>query len=235
MVGWHHRRDGHEFEQAPAVGARQGSLTCCIPWGRKESDATEQLNWTELNWEGWDGRGEGGIYMYICTYTYNYDWFVLYSRNQRNIVKQLSSNWKKKRNYYNYNQGVKKPQGTVERHLPAGQGQTREWLWDPETRQARWEGLSAKGGSQKNKYRSPLSSILWAPASQTQPETKRQGSPISALLTMPKPLTVWITTNCGKFWKRWEYQTTSPVSWENCMQVRKQQLKLDMKQQTGSK
>ena len=44
MVGWHHRRDGHEFEQAPAVGARQGSLTCCIPWGRKESDATEQLN-----------------------------------------------------------------------------------------------------------------------------------------------------------------------------------------------
>ena len=38
---------------------------------------------------------------------------------------------------------------------------------------------------------------------------------ISALLTMPKPLTVWITTNCGKFWKRWEYQTTWPASWEN--------------------
>ena len=46
---------------------------------------------------------------------------------------------------------------------------------------------------------------------------------ISALLTMPKPLTVWITINCGKFWKRWEYQTTWPVSWETCMQVRKQQ------------
>ena len=41
--------------------------------------------------------------------------------------------------------------------------------------------------------------------------------------------------NCGKFWKRWEYQTTWPASWENCVQVRKQQLKLDMEQQTGSK
>ena len=48
------------------------------------------------------------------------------------------------------------------------------------------------------------------------------------LLTMPKPLTVWITINCGKFWKRWEYQTTWPASWEICMQVRKQQLELDM-------
>ena len=41
--------------------------------------------------------------------------------------------------------------------------------------------------------------------------------------------------NCGKFWKRWEYQTTWPASWEICMQVRKQQLELDMEQQTGSK
>jgi len=49
-----------------------------------------------------------------------------------------------------------------------------------------------------------------------------------ALLTMPKPLTVWITTNCGKFWKRWEYQTPWPSSWEIAMQVRKQQLELDM-------
>ena len=58
---------------------------------------------------------------------------------------------------------------------------------------------------------------------------------ISALLTMPKPLTVWITMNCGKFWKRWEYQITCPASWETYMQVRKQQLELDMEQQTGSK
>ena len=57
---------------------------------------------------------------------------------------------------------------------------------------------------------------------------------ISAL-TMPKPLTVWITINCGKSWKRWEHQTTWPASWETCMQVRKQQLELDMEQQTGSK
>ena len=49
-----------------------------------------------------------------------------------------------------------------------------------------------------------------------------------------KAFDVWITINCGKFWKRWEYQTTWPASWEICMQVRKQQLELDMEQQTGS-
>ena len=65
-------------------------------------------------------------------------------------------------------------------------------------------------------------------------ESSRKTS-ISALLTTPKPLTVWITVNCGKFWKRWEYQTTWPASWETHMQVRKQQLELDMEQQTGSK
>ena len=57
----------------------------------------------------------------------------------------------------------------------------------------------------------------------------------SALLTMPKPLTVWITTNCGKFLNRWEYQTALPASWEICIQVRKQQLALDKEQQTCSK
>ena len=65
-------------------------------------------------------------------------------------------------------------------------------------------------------------------------ESSRKTS-ISALLTMPKPLTVWVTINCGKFFKRWEYQTTWPASWETYMQVRKQQLELDMEQQTGSK
>ena len=57
----------------------------------------------------------------------------------------------------------------------------------------------------------------------------------SALLSMPKSLTVRITTNCGKFFKRWEFQTTWPASWEICMQVKNQQLELDMEQQTGSK
>ena len=52
----------------------------------------------------------------------------------------------------------------------------------------------------------------------------------STLLTMPRPLTVWITTNYGKFLKRWEYQTTLPASWEICMQVKKQQLEPDMEQ-----
>ena len=64
--------------------------------------------------------------------------------------------------------------------------------------------------------------------SSTKQESSRKTS-TSALLT------VWITINCGKFWKRWEYQTTWPASWETCVQVRKQQLELDMGQQTVSK
>ena len=65
-------------------------------------------------------------------------------------------------------------------------------------------------------------------------ESSRKTS-ISALLTLPKPFTLWITTNCRKFFKRWEYQTTLPDSWEICIQVKKQQLKPDMQQQTSSK
>ena len=51
MAGWHHRLDGHEFEWTPGVGDGQGGLAHCSSWGRKESDATERLNWTELNWK----------------------------------------------------------------------------------------------------------------------------------------------------------------------------------------
>ena len=77
--------------------------------------------------------------------------------------------------------------------------------------------------------RDRIASICWS--------IKKQGSSrkTSALLTTPKSLTLWITANCGKYWKRWEYQTTWPVSWEISMQVKKQQLELDVEQQTGSK
>ena len=68
---------------------------------------------------------------------------------------------------------------------------------------------------------------------------KKQGSSrkksTSASLTMLKPLTVWITRNCGKFLKRWEDQTTLLVTWETCMRVKKQQLEPDMKQHTSTK
>ena len=65
-------------------------------------------------------------------------------------------------------------------------------------------------------------------------ESSRKTS-TSASLTMLNLLTVWITINCGKFFKRWEYQTTLPASWEICIQIKKQELELDMKQWTGSK
>ena len=50
MAGWHHRLDGCESEWTPGDGDGQGGLACCSSWGRKESDTTERLNWTELNW-----------------------------------------------------------------------------------------------------------------------------------------------------------------------------------------
>ena len=84
------------------------------------------------------------------------------------------------------------------------------------------------------KGRGTRDQIATSAGSLKKQESSRKTS-ISALLTMPKPLTVWITLNCGKFWKRWEYQTTWPASWEICMQVRKQHLEPDMEQQTGSK
>ena len=60
-------------------------------------------------------------------------------------------------------------------------------------------------------------------------------SPKELKTDMTKPLTGWITANYRKFWKRWEYQTTWPASSDTCMQVKKQQVELDMEQQTGSK
>ena len=77
--------------------------------------------------------------------------------------------------------------------------------------------------------RDQIANICWIIKKQ---ESSRK---TSASLTMPKTLTVWITTNCGKFYKRWEYQTIGHASWEICMQVKKLQLEWDMEQQTGSK
>jgi len=50
MAGWHHQLDGCESEWTPGAGDGEGGLACCNSWGRKESDTTERLNWTELNW-----------------------------------------------------------------------------------------------------------------------------------------------------------------------------------------
>ena len=80
--------------------------------------------------------------------------------------------------------------------------------------------------------RDQIANILWIMEKAREFQKKTF---ISALLTMPKPLTVWIIINCGKFWNRWEYQTTWPASWEICMQVGKQLLERNMEQKTGSK
>ena len=96
-----------------------------------------------------------------------------------------------------------------------------------------WELPDVQAGFRKGRgTRDQIANIRWIikKAKEFQKKTST-----FVLLTMLKPLTMQITKNCGKFFKRWEYQTTWPASWEICLQVKKQQLELDMEQQTGSK
>ena len=94
------------------------------------------------------------------------------------------------------------------------------------------ERLDVQAGFRKGRgTRDQIANIHWL----MEKAREFQKTSISALLTMPRLLTGWTTINCGQFWKRWEYQTTWPASWETYMQVRKQQLELDMEQQTGFK
>ena len=86
---------------------------------------------------------------------------------------------------------------------------------------------------QMYKAQEPETKLPTSTGSQKKLENSRKTS-TSVSLTMLKPVTVWITTNGGKFLKRWEYQTTWPASWEICIQV-KMQLLEQSEQQTGSK
>ena len=81
-----------------------------------------------------------------------------------------------------------------------------------------WGLPDVQAGLRKGRgTRDQIANICWIM------EKAREFQKTSASLTMLKPLTLWITTNCGKFFKAWEYQTTLPASWEICMQVKKQQ------------
>ena len=87
------------------------------------------------------------------------------------------------------------------------------------------------GCRKSRRTRHQITNVCWIIEKQ---ESSRKAS-TAALLTMPKALTVQITTNCGKFFKRWEYQTTLPTFWEICVWLKKEQLEPDMEQWTGSK
>ena len=72
MAGWHHRLYGREFEWTPGVGDGQGGLVCCDSWGHKESDMTEWLNWTELNWYGFISRFSLAFRCTVCLFLCQY-------------------------------------------------------------------------------------------------------------------------------------------------------------------
>ena len=83
MAGWHYRLDGHEFEYTLGVGDGQGGLACCDSWGRKESDMTEQLNWTELIILPSIGkRVVASLFFPFQTHTYHEPFYCLYKENQ---------------------------------------------------------------------------------------------------------------------------------------------------------
>ena len=93
------------------------------------------------------------------------------------------------------------------------------------------ELLDVQAGFRKGRgTRDQIANILWI----MEKASKFQKSIYFCFIDYAKAF-VWITINCGKFWERWAYQTTWPTFWETYMQVRKQQLELDMEQHTGSK
>ena len=90
MAGWHHRLDGHEFEWTLGVGDGQGGLACCNSWGHKESDTTEQLNWTELTREKMKLVGRGTFifhYMFFWIELFGMFTMTIYCfRNTRVLI-----------------------------------------------------------------------------------------------------------------------------------------------------
>ena len=98
-----------------------------------------------------------------------------------------------------------------------------------------WEIPDVQAGYRRGRRTgNQIAKIPWIikKAREFEEKTNKQTTSISVLLTMPKLLTVWITTNYGKFLKAGDYQTTLPDSWKICMQVKKQQLEPNMEQQT---
>ena len=73
---WHYWLDRHEFEQAPGVGDGWEGLACCSPWGHKELDTTEQLNWTELNWSILMSKSVLILFFIIFIYVYSFVWYI---------------------------------------------------------------------------------------------------------------------------------------------------------------
>ena len=114
-------------------------------------------------------------------------------------------------------------------HQLSHQGSPRilEWVAYPFSRASSWPRNWTRVSCIAERTRDQIANIRWI-----MEKAREFQKNISFCFIGYAKAFDWITINCGKFWKRWEYQTTWPASWEICMQVRKQQLELDMGQQT---
>ena len=94
MAGWHHQLDGHEFKWTPGVGDGQGGLVCCNSWGRKESDTTKQLKWTELKTHFTDEEETEATYVLVTSPDTFLSWpsflFILYPIPKNIMILHLS-------------------------------------------------------------------------------------------------------------------------------------------------
>ena len=109
----------------------------------------------------------------------------------------------------------------------------REWLYSRKTWQTLLQVVFVKvniNNVKKRQRNQQIANIHWI----IEKAREFQNNIYFCFINYAKAI-VWITIKCGKFWKRWDYQTTWPAFWETYMQVRKQQLELDMEQQTSSK
>ena len=179
MAEWHHWLNGHGSEWTPGVGNGQGELACCDSWGHKESDMTERLNWTELNWteaedikKRWQEHTE-----------------ELYKKdlhdpdNQEGVITTLEPDFLECE--------VKWVLGSMTMNKASGGNGIPVELFQ----------ILKDDAVQEPEIKLSTSLGSW----KTQESSRKIFT--SALLTMTKLLTVWITTNSGKFFKRGKYLT----------------------------
>ena len=205
MAGWHHQLDGHGFGWTPGVGDGQGGLVCCSSWGGKESDTTEQLNWTESLVIKIKASGSDRIPVELFQILNHDSVKVLHSICQQIwTTQQWPQDWKRSAFIPIPKKGNTKECSNYQTIVLISHT-SKVMLKILQARlQHMWTMNFQMFKLVLEKAEEPEIKLPTSVGSSKKQESSRKIS-VSALLAMPKPLTVWITINCGTFWKRWEY------------------------------